>query len=80
MNKSEAFQHFGYTDTRKLDRYPNGAGLWPREKLHENLLKIPEFLEKEHAGEKKFRIVLDYDPEYPTVLFRFEGEPIEINI
>ena len=43
-------------------------GFWPRENFVKRLSKLGEFVELDGLTKKKFRIVIDYDTEFPIAL------------
>ena len=64
----EARAHFGCEQ--------NGSGeiahgCWPSEKVMEELAALPSAMLLMGLNKKKFRLVLDYDPEFPWAIIRF---------
>ncbi|MCD7919502.1 MAG: hypothetical protein LUG45_05415 [Clostridiales bacterium] len=58
--------HFGY-DAKTM---PPCVGNWPREKAMEYLTRLSEVLDEN----RKFRVTVDYDPEFPRVLLQISYE------
>ena len=66
------YRHYGYGPE---DRHRCTRGFWPREKLVESLAGLAEFAALEGLDKKKFRIVIDGDPEFPRVLAQVFFQP-----
>lgn len=66
------FQHYGYDPE---NRHHCQRGFWPREQLIENLNALGAYAMLEKLDKKKFRIVIDGDPEFPRVLIQVFCEP-----
>lgn len=68
------YQHYGYDPE---SGHHCTRGFWPREQLTERLSELPDFVKLEGLTKKKFRIVIDYDPEFPRALAQtfYEREP-----
>lgn len=71
-NPETIFEHYGYTDLDRFQRRSEDCrcGYWPKETVMERITAIPEFLELTKLCTKRFRIVIDYDPEFPRTLIR----------
>ena len=65
INMDKACAHFGY-DPELLRK--EASALWPRDELLEKVASLVDFIKFEELDKKKFRIVIDHDPEYPRVL------------
>lgn len=68
IGTDEARAHFGCEQ--------NGSGeiahgCWPSEKVMEELAELPSAMLLMGLNKKKFRLVLDYDPEFPWAIIRF---------
>lgn len=62
-NTKDALKHYGYPeDTPDKDV---GIGLWDKSDALDRLAKLPEML-PHLDGNKKIRVVFDYDPTYPV--------------
>lgn len=62
-------EHFGY-EPIPLDGRIN-EGIWPRENIGKKLAMLPEFWEQyNQGGKQKVRLIIDYDPDFPEVLFQ----------
>lgn len=68
VNTQTICEHYGYQDVAAVLRVLHG--FWPKGAVLENIAKIPELLRMEAAEEKKFRIILDYDPEFPRAMIQ----------
>lgn len=64
----DALQHYGYDAERKSGVF---YGFWDREIALQNLIMIPESMKK-IGLDKKYRIVFDYDPDYPKALLQLQ--------
>ena len=62
--------HFGYTDHLDIATHPHGY--WPLDTVMDRLPKLTDFLAQEGLLKEKFRIVLDYDPEFPRAMVHVE--------
>lgn len=62
-------RHFGY-DPGSIETIPHG--FWPNETVMKRIRKIPEYLKLAGADKKKFRIIIDYDPEFQRALAQLQ--------
>ena len=70
LDKEATMRHFGYDPKVYKDLQ---VGWWPAEKV---FMEIPTLKDYERLiGNKKIRVVLDYDPDYPRAMFRIEEIP-----
>lgn len=69
LNGEAVCRHFGY-DPGSIETIPHG--FWPNETVMERIQKIPECIKLEGADKKKFRIIIDYDPEFQRALVQFQ--------
>lgn len=60
----DTLRHFGYREATKWHQH------WDKSEYLKKLLFLPEFINIE-LKHKKFKLVLDYDPDYPNVLIQF---------
>ena len=68
--REEIFRHYGYPeDTPDKDV---GIGLWDKSDALDRLAKLPEMLPY-LDGNKKIRVVFDYDPDFPKALLQITG-------
>lgn len=71
-NTKDALKHYGYPeDTPDKDV---GIGLWDKSDALDRLAKLPEML-PHLDGNKKIRVVFDYDPDFPKALLQITGLP-----
>lgn len=69
-NTKDALKHYGYPeDTPDKDV---GIGLWDKSDALDRLAKLPEML-PHLDGNKKIRVVFDYDPDFPKALLQITG-------
>lgn len=69
-NTKDALKHYGYPeDTPDKDV---GIGLWDKSDALDRLAKLPEMLPY-LDGDKKIRVVFDYDPDFPKALLQITG-------
>jgi len=64
--------HYGYADHETIQA--GHHGYWPMDTVMERITLIPEFIQHEGLDKQKFRLVLDYDPEFPRAMARFQIE------
>ena len=67
------FAHFGYPEPEpKENGWTDGVGIWPNTpgSLEENLSKLPGLVNVHPYKERRLRMTIDYDPDYPHILFR----------
>ena len=62
--------HFGY-DAKEVQK--TWHGLWPKESMLNRVSKLPEMLKE--FEKNKFRLTLDYDPEFERVLVQIDLNP-----
>ena len=63
----DTLRHFGYLESRKESEWHQH---WDKSEYLKKLLFLPEFINIELKHEK-FKMVLDYDPDYPNALIQF---------
>ena len=63
-------EHFGYTDPAAVAVTPHGY--WPKDEMAKRLCAVPDFLRLLGAENKRFRITIDHDPEFPWALFVYQ--------
>ena len=63
----DTLRHFGYSESREVAEFRQH---WDKSEYLKNLLSMPEFINIE-LKHKKFKMVLDYDPDYPNALIQF---------
>lgn len=69
-NTKDTLKHYGYLeDTPDKDV---GIGLWDKSDALDRLAKLPEMLPY-LDGNKKIRVVFDYDPDFPKALLQITG-------
>ena len=69
-NTKDTLKHYGYPeDTPDKDV---GIGLWDKSDALDRLAKLPEMLPY-LDGNKKVRVVFDYDPDFPKALLQITG-------
>ncbi len=70
LDKEAVMKHFGYDPKTYIQMQ---VGWWPAEKV---LFEMPILKSyQELTGNKKIRVVIDYDPDYPRAMFRVEQIP-----
>lgn len=63
--------HYDYPDHEALKtRY---HAFWPREAVFDRIDQLSLVLRLIGGSEKRFRVVIDYDPEYPRALLQIFG-------
>ena len=67
-------QHYGYKDFEAIQT--GHHGYWPKESFIERVGLIPDFLRLSGLEKRKFRIILDFDPEFPRAMIHVESETI----
>ncbi len=60
-------RHFGYSEIQEESEWRQH---WDKSEYLKKLLFMPEFINIELKHEK-FKMVLDYDPDYPNALIQF---------
>lgn len=69
-NTKDTLKHYGYPeDTPDKDV---GIGLWDKSDALDRLAKLPEMIPY-LDGNKKIRVVFDYDPDFPKALLQITG-------
>lgn len=64
-------EHYGYPDHEALqNRY---HAFWPQEATFDRIDQLSLVLRLMGGSEKRFRAVIDYDPEYPRALLQIFG-------
>jgi len=69
-NQETICAHYGYADTGQSVQ----RGYWPKETVMERIALIPEYLRLSGLEKKRFRLVLDYDPDFPRALISIHTE------
>lgn len=64
----ETCRHFGYPNVRAIGATTHAY--WPKEELFKLLEVVPKLIHSRGMEKEKFRIVLDYDPEFPRMVFQ----------
>lgn len=67
-NPQMVCKHYGYSDIDAIQK--NYHAYWPKDTVMARITQIPEFLQLAGMKERKFRIILDYDPEFPRAMVR----------
>lgn len=63
-------RHYGYPDTEIPQTTYHGY--WPKGLVMKRITMLPEFIQFTGLEKKKFRLVLDYDPEFPRAMIHIE--------
>lgn len=69
-NTKDTLKHYGYPED--IPDKDVGIGLWDKSDALDRLAKLPEMLPY-LDGNKKIRVVFDYDPDFPKALLQITG-------
>lgn len=76
MSREKVLEHYGYKDTQE----PHVAmGFWAKETVPERIGKLSDALKETLDFKKKFRVIFEYDPDFPRAYLRIEGTK-EVNV
>lgn len=73
LNPKMICGHYGYMDVNAIQS--GYHGYWPKETVLSRIAELTQVLSLMDAEKRKFRIVLDYDPEFPRALLQIKGLP-----
>ncbi len=70
LTKDEILEHYGY-DPILYRVMP--IGLWKTEDVYKNIQYLESYMNM--TGNRKVRVILDFDPNFPRSMFRVEQIP-----